>query len=45
MVLGKIKNKQALEGITGMGYVGLPLVLRSCEMGFSVLALIRTPTK
>jgi len=36
-LLGKIKNKQALVGIIGMGYVGLPLVLRFCEVGFRVL--------
>ena len=36
-LLGKIKNKQALVGIIGLGYVGLPLVLRFCEVGFQVL--------
>jgi len=36
-LLEKIKHKQALVGIIGMGYVGLPLVLRFCEVGFSVL--------
>jgi UDP-N-acetyl-D-glucosamine dehydrogenase len=36
-LLGKIKGKQALVGIIGLGYVGLPLVLRFCEMGFQVL--------
>jgi UDP-N-acetyl-D-glucosamine dehydrogenase len=45
MLLEKIKNKQALVGIIGMGYVGLPLVLRFCEVGFRFWALIRTPTK
>ena len=33
----KIRNKQALVGIIGLGYVGLPLVLRFCEVGFRVL--------
>lgn len=36
-LLEKIQNKQALVGIIGLGYVGLPLVLRFCEVGFSVL--------
>ncbi len=36
-LLAKIKDKQALVGIIGLGYVGLPLVLRFCEMGFGVL--------
>jgi UDP-N-acetyl-D-glucosamine dehydrogenase len=36
-LLSKIENKQALVGIIGLGYVGLPLVLRFCEVGFRVL--------
>jgi len=33
----KILKKDALIGIIGMGYVGLPLVLRFCEENFRVL--------
>jgi UDP-N-acetyl-D-glucosamine dehydrogenase len=33
----KIQKRKALIGIIGMGYVGLPLVLRFCEEGFRVL--------
>jgi len=33
----KILKKKALVGIIGMGYVGLPLVLRFCEEGFHIL--------
>ena len=36
-LLRKIKDKQAVVGIIGLGYVGLPLVLRFCEVGFQVL--------
>ncbi|MGP8050760.1 MAG: nucleotide sugar dehydrogenase [Desulfobaccales bacterium] len=36
-LLAKIKNKQALVGIIGLGYVGLPLVLRFCQAGFRTL--------
>jgi UDP-N-acetyl-D-glucosamine dehydrogenase len=36
-LLNKIKTKQAVVGIIGLGYVGLPLVLRFCEVGFTVL--------
>lgn len=36
-LLQKIKNHQALVGVIGLGYVGLPLVLRFCEVGFRVL--------
>ncbi len=36
-LLHKINHRQALVGIIGLGYVGLPLVLRFCEVGFPVL--------
>jgi UDP-N-acetyl-D-glucosamine dehydrogenase len=36
-LLEKITNKQALVGIIGLGYVGLPLVLRFGEVGFRIL--------
>ena len=36
-LLAKIKAKQAVVGIIGLGYVGLPLVLRFGEVGFKVL--------
>jgi UDP-N-acetyl-D-glucosamine dehydrogenase len=44
-LLGKIRNKQALVGIIGLGYVGLPLVLRFCEVGFNVLGFDTDPGK
>ena len=33
----KILQKETTVGIIGMGYVGLPLVLRFCEEGFRIL--------
>jgi len=33
----KIHKKEVMVGIIGMGYVGLPLVLRFCEEGFQIL--------
>jgi len=36
-LIRRIEKKKALIGIIGMGYVGLPLVLRFCEEGFRVL--------
>jgi len=33
----KIDNKEALVGVIGLGYVGLPLVLRFWQVGFPVL--------
>lgn len=36
-LIQKIKNRQSVIGIVGLGYVGLPLMLRFTEMGFAVL--------
>ena len=36
-LLDKIKSKEAVIGIIGLGYVGLPLLLRYCETGYKVL--------
>ena len=36
MLKDKIKNRRARVGIIGLGYVGLPLVLRFSEEGFGV---------
>lgn len=36
-LLNKISNRSAVIGIIGMGYVGLPLMLRFAEAGYKVL--------
>jgi UDP-N-acetyl-D-glucosamine dehydrogenase len=36
-LIQKINRKEAVVGIIGLGYVGLPLVLRFCDQGFRVL--------
>jgi UDP-N-acetyl-D-glucosamine dehydrogenase len=36
-LMQRIRDKQALVGIIGLGYVGLPLVLRFSEVGFKVM--------
>ena len=36
-LLDKIESREAVIGIAGLGYVGLPLMLRFCEVGFKVL--------
>lgn len=36
-LIDKIKSKEAHIGIIGLGYVGLPIVLRFCEEGFTVI--------
>jgi UDP-N-acetyl-D-glucosamine dehydrogenase len=38
-VINKFQNKTAVIGILGLGYVGLPLMLRYAEIGFKVLGL------
>ena len=37
--LAKLKNKEALIGIAGLGYVGLPLMLRYNAVGFRVVGI------
>jgi len=41
----KIKNRQAVIGVIGLGYVGLPLVIRFAEEGFRVLGFDIDPRK
>ncbi len=36
-LLEKINNKEAVVGIVGLGYVGLPLMLRYVEVGYRVI--------
>lgn len=37
MLSNKIKNKEVVVGIFGLGYVGLPLMLRFAEVGIKVI--------
>ena len=37
VLLEKLRNRQALIGIVGLGYVGLPLSLTYAEVGYQVL--------
>ncbi len=36
-LIEKLSNRTATIGIIGLGYVGLPLVLRYCEVGYHVI--------
>ncbi|MFA6303058.1 MAG: nucleotide sugar dehydrogenase [Legionella sp.] len=36
-LITRIESKHATIGIIGLGYVGLPLMLRSCEVGYNVV--------
>lgn len=38
-LLNKIKSKEAIISIVGLGYVGLPLLLRFANMGYRVLGI------
>lgn len=38
-LIDKLRNKTAVIGIVGLGYVGLPLMLRYTEVGYKVLGL------
>ncbi len=44
-LLEKLRDRSAVIGIVGMGYVGLPLALRYCEVGYKVLGLDIDPAK
>ncbi|HBI24228.1 MAG: UDP-N-acetyl-D-glucosamine dehydrogenase [Nitrospirae bacterium RIFCSPLOW2_12_42_9] len=44
-LISKIENRSARIGIIGLGYVGLPLVLRFCEEGFKVIGFDVDPRK
>ncbi|ESS71233.1 UDP-N-acetyl-D-glucosamine 6-dehydrogenase WbpA [Methyloglobulus morosus KoM1] len=41
----KLTNKQAIIGIVGLGYVGLPLTIRFCEVGYKVIGFDIDPEK
>src|SRR5680860_865515 len=39
VILSKLKNKEAVIGIAGLGYVGLPLMLRYADVGCKVIGI------
>jgi UDP-N-acetyl-D-glucosamine dehydrogenase len=44
-LIEKLNNRTALIGIVGLGYVGLPLLLRYVEAGYKVIGLDIDPEK
>ena len=44
-LLERLKNKEAVIGVVGLGYVGLPLILRYAEAGYAVLGFDVDSTK
>ena len=37
MLLNKIKNKEIIVGVVGLGYVGLPLAVEKAKAGFRTI--------
>jgi UDP-N-acetyl-D-glucosamine dehydrogenase len=44
-LIQKLNDKQAIIGIVGLGYVGLPLTIRYCEVGYKVMGFDIDPNK
>jgi UDP-N-acetyl-D-glucosamine dehydrogenase len=44
-LINRLESRQALIGILGLGYVGLPLMLRFSEVGYRVLGFDIDPAK
>lgn len=44
-LIEKLNNKIAVIGVVGLGYVGLPLMLRFAEVGYRVLGIDIDPAK
>ena len=44
-LIDRIRNRSAIVGVIGLGYVGLPLSLRFVEAGFRVLGFDTDPQK
>jgi UDP-N-acetyl-D-glucosamine dehydrogenase len=44
-LIQKLNNKKAVIGIVGLGYVGLPLTIRYCEVGYKVIGFDIDPSK
>jgi UDP-N-acetyl-D-glucosamine dehydrogenase len=44
-LIQKIQSKKARIGVIGLGYVGLPLVIRFCQEGFTVIGFDVDPAK
>jgi len=44
-VVNKFERRDALVGVVGLGYVGLPFALEAAQAGFRVLGIERNPTR
>ena len=44
-LLKKIKNKEIIAGVVGLGYVGLPLAVEKAKAGFKTIGFDVQPSK
>lgn len=44
-LLRKIRNRSALVGVVGLGYVGLPFAVEKAKVGFRVLGVEQNPLR
>ena len=44
-MVNKFERRDALVGVVGLGYVGLPFALEAAQAGFRVLGIERNPTR
>ena len=44
-LIEKIKNKTAVIGVVGLGYVGLPFAVEKCKVGFKVVGVEQNPAR
>ena len=44
-LLEKIRNRTAVVGVAGLGYVGLPFAVEKAKMGFRVVGIDRNPRR
>lgn len=44
-ILEKIRNRTAIVGVIGLGYVGLPFALEKAKVGFHVIGVDQNPLK
>src|ERR687895_2899710 len=43
--LEKIKNRTAVVGVVGLGYVGLPFLVEKAKVGFNVVGIDQNPRR
>jgi nucleotide sugar dehydrogenase len=45
LLLQKIRSKDAIVGVVGLGYVGLPFAVEKAKVGYKVIGIDRNPTR